>query len=716
MAKYNGFFKRIDWYVVFLIFLAILTHIAWFNPKSLLFFLDWKYLPDSTVGEFFLNLSRTIWIHSYGLGSANIQNYMFPFFYIWGVIGSYSLGMNLIFLWPIAILSVLSPYYLLKYLKFEKSVCFLGSLMFAFNTYLIMRTNAHLTIAMVNVLTPLIILFFFKIKDDFNLKNSSIFMFLFTLGIIYELRIMLIVSFILFIVGLFIFCGNLNRGLIKRGIMLILLFLLLNSFWILPTAFSDKTQITSVIDRNLWGQNLFDLLHALALSEYHWSSGEYIQEFIKTPIKIYLWLVPIISFLGLLFIKNEKDLKRKRILIAFSLVLLIGLLLSKFVSPPFHNLYSFLFNNLLGFSIFREPSKFYLIVSIAYLILFSYSLQHMSKFLKKSYINTTLFLIIFLLLLINSIPLFTKNIGGLYVSQNEPSEYKLLSEKMINDSDYHFRTIWVPFYHQLGYFSIYRPKISLWDELNDPKSIIYNTTQIKPGISNFKNVKLYSNIFLSDNGRRILNNLNVKYIIVPMQLPESLEKIFPYAGDRKEYVKEFDKISYLKKIDFGNLTIYENQNYKPLILISENPNLLSDDSAYLNINFEIKNPSKYLLKIGNLSETTYLHFMESYNPGWQIIFLKSYAPFYNNDILDETHYKNDMLFNSWTIDPQYIKDNYSEKYYTENPDGSINVEMVLYFKPQSYFYLGLLISGVTLLGCVGYLVWDWLTKRRNKRF
>ena len=88
MAKYNGFFKRIDWYVVFLIFLAILTHIAWFNPKSLLFFLDWKYLPDSTVGEFFLNLSRTIWIHSYGLGSANIQNYMFPFFYIWGVIGS----------------------------------------------------------------------------------------------------------------------------------------------------------------------------------------------------------------------------------------------------------------------------------------------------------------------------------------------------------------------------------------------------------------------------------------------------------------------------------------------------------------------------------------------------------------------------------------------------------------------------------------------------
>ena len=52
------------------------------------------------------------------------------------------------------------------------------------------------------------------------------------------------------------------------------------------------------------------------------------------------------------------------------------------------------------------------------------------------------------------------------------------------------------------------------------------------------------------------------------------------------------------------------------------------------------------------------------------------------------------------------KDNFSRDYYTENPDGSINIELVMYFKPQSYFYLGLIISGTTFISCIAYLVWD----------
>jgi ABC-type uncharacterized transport system fused permease/ATPase subunit len=70
--------------------------------------------------------------------------------------------------------------------------------------------------------------------------------------------------------------------------------------------------------------------------------------------------------------------------------------------------------------------------------------------------------------------------------------------------------------------------------------------------------------------------------------------------------------------------------------------------------------------------------------------------------------------NQWTIDPNYIKQNFDKSYYKENPDGSIDVELTLYFKPQSYFYLGLIISGTTLLGCFTYLGYD-LVKRRKRR-
>ncbi len=69
--------------------------------------------------------------------------------------------------------------------------------------------------------------------------------------------------------------------------------------------------------------------------------------------------------------------------------------------------------------------------------------------------------------------------------------------------------------------------------------------------------------------------------------------------------------------------------------------------------------------------------------------------------------------NGWTIDPEYIRTHYSREYYRENPDGSMDVRMTLYFRPQSYFYLGLIISGLTLLGCIGYLVVSGVRGRRR---
>jgi hypothetical protein len=42
------------------------------------------------------------------------------------------------------------------------------------------------------------------------------------------------------------------------------------------------------------------------------------------------------------------------------------------------------------------------------------------------------------------------------------------------------------------------------------------------------------------------------------------------------------------------------------------------------------------------------------------------------------------------------------------------MRLTLYFKPQSYFYLGLLISGTTLLACLGYLAYAYAFAKRRK--
>ena len=84
-------------------------------------------------------------------------------------------------------------------------------------------------------------------------------------------------------------------------------------------------------------------------------------------------------------------------------------------------------------------------------------------------------------------------------------------------------------------------------------------------------------------------------------------------------------------------------------------------------------------------------------------------------IFDSAHQLVNGYANGWTIDPNYIKQNFDPSYYKENPDGSIDIELTLYYKPQSYFYLGLIVSGTTLLVCLGYLGWDFARRRKEKK-
>jgi hypothetical protein len=50
----------------------------------------------------------------------------------------------------------------------------------------------------------------------------------------------------------------------------------------------------------------------------------------------------------------------------------------------------------------------------------------------------------------------------------------------------------------------------------------------------------------------------------------------------------------------------------------------------------------------------------------------------------------------------------------KNTDGTYDFEMVVEFWPQRLFYIGLGISGTTLLACIGYLIYDWRKRKKNK--
>jgi len=140
-----------------------------------------------------------------------------------------------------------------------------------------------------------------------------------------------------------------------------------------------------------------------------------------------------------------------------------------------------------------------------------------------------------------------------------------------------------------------------------------------------------------------------------------------------------------------------------------------------SVTFDLINPTKKLVHIKGATTPFYLAMSESYHDQWQLQFnnnkikgfFDSWTPFVKPDqIENEYHYKLNDFLNAWYVDTdKYCSEN---NLCIKNADGSYDIEMVIEFFPQRWFYLGLFISGSTLLGCIGYLGYEGVKSIRIK--
>jgi hypothetical protein len=72
------------------------------------------------------------------------------------------------------------------------------------------------------------------------------------------------------------------------------------------------------------------------------------------------------------------------------------------------------------------------------------------------------------------------------------------------------------------------------------------------------------------------------------------------------------------------------------------------------------------------------------------------------------------LFRNPLAAGHFLVNGYANGWYIEPEKLGLgeNFTLVIYFWPQSLFYLGLGISGLTFLGCIVYLIWP--KKRKNQ--
>jgi len=708
--------------IIAIVLIALVANQRWITNFSILTHGDWYYQNLETLRQF-LTFPHVWNMNSLGFIEFSISFY--PFNFLSGLLAqqgfSYGIIERLVFMWPIIMALPVFSYLLIKKNINNSLAAFVGSLVYSYNTYFSVIKTGQLTLLMAYAFAPLVFLLFQKALEK---KSFQYALFTGLFGFVvsfYEFRIFYVLCFILFAYFLYylLFIEKVRNlsSVIKicffAGIP-VLIDLLLNLYWLLPLGKTGALSSNVVFDRSLFGNEFLNINYAMTLFHPFWT-GTRTAIFTVQNIPVYFWLIPLFAFLGLILNKKNKQI------LFFGLIALLGIFLTKQVGHPFMDVYLWLYTHFPGFNAFREASKFYFLIALGYSVLIAGFID----WLWKNWKNTkwqilgkyALAIVIAAIFLWNTKPFITGEIATLFIPREMSADYLVVNNFLLKQNDY-FRTLWIPVSSRWAVYTNIHPAINVVDMINGTWSGFIKSKRN----DKITEAELTKDVLTFPKANNLLDMTSIKYVIVPVEDKANDDDFFvSYGKSRQYYISELNKISYLHKIDIETkeIAVYENENFKPHIYLTSEKETIQKDVRVKSkdIRYEFVNPTEYKISLTNIAGPTYLNFSEVYHPSWKIFLgdFKWYNVLLNKQesISDKNHFQNDASLNSYVIDPSAVcNDNVvlrlrsglnNSKSCIKNPDGSYDIDMTLYFAPQSYTYLGLIVSGGTLIVVVGYL-------------
>lgn len=561
-------------YLWLLVFIAIGTHLIWFKLGSTLFHNDWLHRPTQTMDEAWS--MQQAWKNFIGFGSPNVQMGYFFVSILWPIIGhlggSFDTAVKLSLLIPIALLGFISPYLLVRKITSHPTAAFCAALFYGSTTYFLLLQTVQVPIAFIYALCPLILFLLLRAIESAKVSDWIILALVYSVGLCYEVRIMYIVT----VIAAFYMACNVTRAQLRKllfpiGIAAVVVFGL-NCFWLLTSMFGGiGSAISNLTSTGLFGDWLFDMPHALALSQSNWTGGATSGGFVMEPIKIYLWLIPLVAFLPLVLNskKREEPFYRNKQILFFLVLALVGIFLTKQSLDPFPEAYAWLYAHVPGFSLFREASKFYLLTALGYMGLIGYGLVMLRGKHKKLFYASVVAVVG--VACINLRPLITGEIGGIFVSRAQPTDYAKL-DKLLESQPPVTRSLWVPTYSQWAYFDTTHPRVSLstvmqqdWQSLVTDKSDSFHQ----------RKVTFFGQPYLQE----FMQSTSIQYVVVPLSDTTNDDDIFGlYGNNRQFYIDTLNSVPWLKRVDIGtkDVVVYEVTGSKSYI--SSASSLLSSKS------------------------------------------------------------------------------------------------------------------------------------------
>ncbi len=406
-----------------------------------------------------------IWVSNgtFGLGeNFNWGLTSWPLNFLYGFFGVTGLSFEVAFyiLWVI-------PFFIFSYIGIKKLLgnyningfpVYLSLLVYLTNTYvLLLIDGGQLNLALAYSILPLSLALLCKSIDLPKLDN--IFKSLVALLLISftDFRVLYLLFFLVFVYLIFsiqkdyIFLKN----LVLQGLFYIISIILIHFYWIWPFLQTNRSAFSFSSDSKYLQQlNLVDISNALLLQQPHWYENVFGR---IGNLRIEFYLIPILVFSTFYFVKNNKELRY------WLLVAVIGIFLAKGTNYPFGEFYSFLFNYLPGFSFFRDSSKFFFLVALAYSVLIGFLIKSLSKFKNYNFITATkLFLVIYFVAI--CWPVFLGKTTGMFSVYPYQNDFLLLNKYLDNQNSYS-KIVWIPTKAALGHSAPENPALNALDLL-----------------------------------------------------------------------------------------------------------------------------------------------------------------------------------------------------------------------------------------------------------
>jgi hypothetical protein len=439
-------------------------------------------------------------------------------------------------------------------------------------------------------------------------------------------------------------------------------------------------------------------------------------------------ILTIVALLPTIILRKRKEV------IYLSTLLVVGVFLANGMNEPSNHFYNLLlYLPVPGlYFIIKYP---YIFISITYLslsLLLSISLAIIFNnilsyriYKKLKVLLITIFLLIFCLPVVFS-PVNSNTFSKMLTPVQLPPGYLKANEFLLSDSD-NFRVMWIPLSTAFNWSA--NPLANRAEYWITPKPSLLYGWGIKSALTPLGDA-VYESLLTGDginNSAKLLAIANTKYII----FQKSIRDLPHYLGLLENLLKQKD---FKLEGDFNEVLIFKNLRYQNNTYIYsaadlyltdyETPELLMTNCQIINeailtktdydqlikvighlniseppvLSYEEVNPTTFIINVSNIKGPFLLIFSESFNPYWKIYIKEPRQGLLNLPLIGDL-----ALIFGRPLDEKYhfVTNYYANGWYITTK--SDKLMLIIHFPPQSYFYLGLLASVVSILASMGFL-------------